>query len=183
MRAAMCVAFAGFLRVGEFTYTNWDTTSHLAYISRAHVSFTKGAVTIFLPKSKTDPTAKGTHIPLPATHNAICPKAALTKLFKTYPAFPNSPLFTRTHQFGYQQNIMFTRAWFVENVRTYLSKCGINPKQYNSHSFRRGAAHSATAAGIPENEIQVLGRWASDSYKLYTGANNVRRLKVARKVH
>jgi hypothetical protein len=46
--------------------------------------------------------------------------------------------------------------------------------QYNSHSFRRGAAHSATAAGLPENEIQLLGRWSSNSYKIYMGPNTVR---------
>jgi integrase len=183
MRAAMCVAFAGFLRVGDFTYAKWDPSSHLTAISRNHVSFTNDTVTLLLPKSKTDATAKGTHIPMAATNDAICPRTSLAKLFTAYPSPPNSPLFARGQASGYNLGIMFTRTWFVENIRIYLSKCGMDPSKYNSHSFRRGAAHSATAAGIAESEIQVLGRWASDSYKLYTGANNVRRLKVARKVN
>src|SRR5204863_2499816 len=28
MRAAICIAFAGFLRTGEFNYDKWDPTSH-----------------------------------------------------------------------------------------------------------------------------------------------------------
>jgi hypothetical protein len=183
MRAAMCVAFAGFLCVGDFTYTKWDTTSHLTSISQGHVSFTKDTVTLILPKSKTDTTTKGTHIPMAATNDSICPRAALAKLFTTYPSPPNSPLFARSYAFSYNQGTMFTRIWFVEKVRTYLSKCGMDPSKYNSHSFHRGAAHSATAADISESEIQVLGRWASNKYKLYTGPNNVRRLKVTRKVN
>jgi hypothetical protein len=161
----------------------WDTSSHLTAISQGHVSFTKDTVTLLLPKSKTDTTARGTHIPMAATNDSICPRAALAKLLEMHPAPPNAPLFSRGHGFGYNQGIMFTRTWFVENIRIYLSKCGMDPSRYNSHSFRRGAAHSATTAGIPESEIQVLGRWASDSYKLYTGANNARRLKLARKVN
>jgi integrase len=183
MRAAICVAFAGFLRVGDFIYTKWDTTSHLTAISWGHISFTKDTVTLLLPKSKTDATAKGTHIPMAATNDAICPRAALIKLFTTYPSPPNSPLFARCYAFSYNLGIMFTWNSFVDNIRIYLSKCSMDPSKYNSHSFRRGAAHSATAAGIPESEIQVLGRWASDSYKLYTGANDVHRLKVTRKVN
>jgi hypothetical protein len=127
MRAAMCTAFAGFLRVGHFTYTKWDATRHLTSISRAHVSFTKDAVTLLLPKSKTDTTAKGTQIPMPATNDAICPRAALAKLLKTYPSLPNSPLFGRSYAFSYIQGIMFTRVWFGENIRILLSKCGMDP--------------------------------------------------------
>jgi hypothetical protein len=68
------------------------------------------------PKSKMDPTAKGTYIPLLATNDAIFPKAAPTALFKNHLTFPDSPLFAHSHQFSYCQNIMFTRTWkFVEN--------------------------------------------------------------------
>jgi hypothetical protein len=28
MRAAICTAFAGYLRTGEFTYNSWNATSH-----------------------------------------------------------------------------------------------------------------------------------------------------------
>ena len=39
---------------------------------------------------------------------------------------------------------------------------------YTDHSFRRGAATSARLAGLSEEEIQLLGRWKSNSYRLYT---------------
>ena len=39
--------------------------------------------------------------------------------------------------------------------------------KFSGHSFRWGAASSATAMGFNDYEIQQLGRWHSDSYKLY----------------
>ena len=73
IRAAMCIAFAGFLRTGEFTYEKWDTGSHIMMVSRRSIQFGKDSVTLTLPKSKTDVFGKGTPIPMPATGDAICP--------------------------------------------------------------------------------------------------------------
>ena len=38
---------------------------------------------------------------------------------------------------------------------------------YFEHSFRKDAATSARDAGLTEDRIILLGRWKSDSYKLY----------------
>jgi len=177
----MCIAFAGFLRTGEFTYEKWDTGNHIVMVSRRAIQFGKDSVTLTLPKSKTDVFGKGTPIPMPATGDAICPREAIKTLLTRFPAPLDAPLFSRFTQFGYLEKQFFTRKWFVDNVRDLLVLVGINPEEFNGHSFRRGAAHSAAAAGMTNDEIKQLGRWKSDAYKLYTGHDGVRRLNLASK--
>ncbi|KAI0820425.1 hypothetical protein BC628DRAFT_1276145, partial [Trametes gibbosa] len=50
---------------------------------------------------------------------------------------------------------------------TRLTALGLDSSKYSGHSFRRGAATSAAAVGYADHEIQLLGRWRSDAYKLY----------------
>ena len=43
----------------------------------------------------------------------------------------------------------------------------------NTHSFRIGAASALSSAGVPESAIQILGRWASNSYRTYIRIPNL----------
>ena len=101
MRAAICTAFAGFLRTGEFTYNLWNSSSHQTQVSRGALKFNKDSVTLTLLKSKTDPFGTGILIPMPATGDSTCPCGALKTLLAKYPAPANAPLFTCNNQFGY----------------------------------------------------------------------------------
>ena len=143
---------------------------------------TKGQSHLTLPRSKSDPFCKSVPISMPATNDSICPREALKLLLGHFPTPPNAPLFCQNHPYGYQSGMYFTRDWFIDSLHDLLIKASINPVGYNGHSFRRGAAHSAAAAEMSDNEIKTLGRWKSDSYKLYTGHDDVRRLKLATSV-
>jgi len=180
LKAAMCLAFAGFLRVGEFTYDKWDSTSPTIAVTRSSITFEPKTVSLLLPRSKSDPFRKGITIPMPATDKDTCPRRAIKLLFKLYPAPGNTPLFCRESIDGYKNQRFFTRKWFINNVHDLLLKAGINPAGYNGHSFRRGAAHTVAAAGMSDNEIKTLGRWAGPAFKLYTGQNDARWLSVAK---
>ena len=140
-------------------------------------------MTITLPKSKMDPFGKGVAILMPATNDPICPRHALKKLLCKYPASADAPLFACHNTHGYKDGFCFHRNWFLNNLRDLLIKAGINPIGYNGHSFRWEAAHSVAAAGMSPEEIQTLGRWKSDSYRLYTGSDNIRRLQLTTKVN
>ena len=66
----------------------------------------------------------------------------------------------------YLPGAAFTRAHVVGSLRRLLFEAG-TPGNYSVHSFRRGAATSARAAGLPAEDIQLLGRWKSEAYKRY----------------
>jgi hypothetical protein len=161
IKAALCVAFAGFLRSGEFTWETWDCLSSQSHLARKHVTFNaNGSVTLVLPSSKTDPYGKGTAIHLSQANSAICPVQALTTLFRNQPKLPNDPLFSRT--IG-----SFNRTYIVENIKELLLRSGISNANFSGHSLRKGAAVTAAANGISKENIKLLGRWRSDAVDIY----------------
>jgi len=162
IKAALCVGFSAFLRAGEFTYDKWEESSPNFCLTRSSVTFENGNIILTLPTSKTDYFRKGVRIPLAAAPpgSPMCPVAAVQTLFDRFPTSPSAPLFART--FG-----PFSRDHLIKTIRKALLDAGLNPTGFSGHSLRKGAAVSAVAAGIPRDEIKLLGRWKSDAIDLY----------------
>ena len=59
-----------------------------------------------------------------------------------------------------------TRSRLSSFVQSVLQGAGI-PGQFSGHSFRIGAATTATQCSIPDHLIKTMGRWSSDAYQLY----------------
>src|SRR5204863_3934694 len=122
LKAAFCTAFAAFLRLGEFTWDEWNDHSHLTCLSRGSIQFTvDGNVLMNLPSSKTDQFRKGTVIPLSASHDTTCPVSALRLLFRRYPKPNTAPLFARA--IG-----SFNRSWVLARLQPLLRTAGIDPQ-------------------------------------------------------
>ena len=158
--AAFCLAFAAFLRIGEFTYTTKDLKDpefSQWFLTRRSVTLHKDHLELTLPASKTDPFRRGITLNVAASGDDACPVQALRRLFR-WEALPDSPLFS--------WGSAFTRQSVTGKLREILIQIGIEG-HYSGHSFRRGAATSARLAGLSDEEIQLLGRWRSDSYRLY----------------
>lgn len=164
LKTALCVAFAAFLRSGEFTWDSWNPSSSQYHLSRRHVTFNyDNSVTLILPASKTNPFRKGTAIQLaPSPSSTICPVDALRHLFNAFPRDPSHPLFSRS--FG-----PFNRQYVVDKVKELLR---ISTIGFSGHSLRKGAAVSAAANRIPKDGIKLLGRWKSDTVDVYINKIN-----------
>ena len=63
-----------------------------------------------------------------------------------------------------------TRPRFVE-VRRALQKANLPAKDFAGHSFRIGAATTASATGAEDSTIQVLGWWKSLAFLKYISAS------------
>ncbi len=92
--ASFCLAFAGFLRMGDFTWSQSDRTSDFKqwHLTRSSVIFQNDSLGLTLPSSKTDPFRRGITLTI-AVSDEACVKASLTNLFSRFPAPLLAPLF------------------------------------------------------------------------------------------
>ena len=164
MWAVCCTAFFGFLRCSEFTVPQeheYDPTVHLSYNDVA-VDCRKDPhiVQIHIKQSKTDPFRKGLKLSLGKTDNAVCPVSALLAYLAVRGPQPG-PLFLTEHRSP------LTRQHFCSALTAILADIGLSPQNFNTHSFRIGAATSAKQVNISDTHIKMLGRWRSDTYQRY----------------
>ena len=176
---AFKVAFAGFLRLGEFTYSTADLSRPRAFsaakVKRNDIKFFADSTyaTLTLPRSKTDIRHKGVRIILAATGEPTCPVRALQRLCEVDPRPSTAPLFRLSSG-------TFSRSEVLAELDRRLALSGISPEGYKGQSFRKGAAQSASDNGLTQDEIQTLGRWTSDAVQRYFTTARRRVLSLSR---
>ncbi len=162
--AACCLGFFAFLRSGEFTLKQgerFDPSWHLSVNDVATDNLSKPTrLQIHIKGSRTDQWRQGAYLVVGHTNSHICPVKAVLAYIAVR-GFKEGPLFTD------RKGSPFTQQALISSLRTTLTKAGIDCTHYSGHSFRIGAATTASAKGVPEATIQILGRWSSDSYKRY----------------
>ena len=173
---AFCLAFAGFLRIGEFTYEPGDTRYQDFkdyHVTRRSITFSANSICLHLPASKTDPFRHGVTIPIAATDREACPLQSLQNLYKIDPQDLDHPLF--------KVDDKSTR----RTVNTKLIECFATAplfrRPHTGVSFRAGAATEAKRAGMPDSDIQLLGRWKSDVFIRYIHSNESMVLNTSRR--
>ncbi len=172
--AACCTAFSGFLRAAEFTVSGSYSSQH--HLSLASLSVDKSplpdAAYLHLAFSKVDQFGKGCEVVLARSDNAICPVSALMAYVRM--RGPNGgPLFQ------FQDGTPLSRSRLNSRVRQALTSAGWKG-HFTMHSFRIGAATTAAALGFPETLIKALGRWSSETYKVYIKLSQHRLLLASR---
>ena len=117
-------------------------------------------IKIFLKVSKCDQFGKGVEIFIGRTNSTICPVAAILSYMVA--RGPSAGPF-----FQFADGSPLTKARFIGEVRSALALAGLDPSSYSGHSFRIGAATSATQAGLEDSTIKALGRWSSTAFLTY----------------
>ena len=155
--AACCLAFFGFLHCSEFTVPtqepeSFDEAAHLSYKDVSVDSWhNPQLISIRIKQSKTDPFRKGVTLMLSKTDRPVCPVTALLP-YLAIRGSKHGPLFLMANQ-QYLTPLLFRSSLF-----RILQNIGISTHDYNTHSFRIGAATSAKAAGISDLHIKMLDR-------------------------
>lgn len=158
-QAAFCLAFFGFLRVGEFTVVN---SSYCRVFTSNQISIDEidNNIELTIPYSKTDQYGKGKTIVIPGTGCSVCPVLHI-KTFKASRPKHQGPFFCH---FGGKPLTRFQFTAILSKVLKYL---GVDTTLYKSHSFRIGAASLYYEQGKSEEEIKVMGRWKSQAFQSY----------------
>jgi hypothetical protein len=158
---ALCVGFFGALRCGEFTEGHLTVGDIMFSHDKA---LDKQYVSLNLKGSKTDPYRQGCTIFLFHTGQVLCPYTALVKYFNAYIVGKKT---MDQSLFCHERGDVMTRGSFIKNLHVVLEAVNISTKGIMGHSLRKGLATTAAGADIQDNLISVMGRWASDCYKLY----------------
>ncbi len=167
INTAFKVAWAGFLRMREFTYTKTELANRKLFIAtkltRSDITFSQDDqhVILRLKRSKTDMKHTGVEIIIAATNDSTCPVTALRELFMLDPQPGNAPLFSLANGAAFARNPV------IEILRQRVQSQGIPHQAYSGHSFRKGAAQYASDNGMLDEHIQKLGRWSSQAFHLY----------------
>lgn len=179
LSASFALAFAAFLRMGEFTYTAAQAGSRAfahTQLTRGDIHFAEGLdyITLTLKRSKTDRDNQGVSIVIAAVPgDPACPVTLIRRLFGIDPQPPTAPLFRFSSR-------VFTRPAVINALHVRLNRLNVNIKGFSGHSFRKGATQHAHDSGLLSEHIQTLGRWTSDSFKLYYTASPTRLYELNR---
>ena len=162
LKAAVLLAFFGFLRCAEFTSppTGFDPSAHA---TKGDITWTPGGPLLFrIKQSKTDPFRNGHTVTIGRAEAPYCPVTAVLAYLVSSGQKEAAPLFQ------YWSGSPLSRQAFTQEVRRLLLTAGVtNARQYAGHSFRIGAATTAAAAGVPDWMIRAMGRWRSDCVLRY----------------
>lgn len=173
--AAMCTGFFGFMRSGEFTVKTKNAYDPARSLSLRDVSINNHdkptMIRLFLRYSKTDQFGQGIGIILAKNGSDLCPVAALTDYLR-WRGPSQGALFIN------EDNTPLTKQQLSRLLESSLRKASIDPTHYKGHSFRIGAATTASAHGIADSTIKMLGRWSSNTFQVYlkTPADQLARL-------
>ena len=155
--AACTAVFFGLLRASEFTAPSNSSASPSTLLFH-HVSVIRDLprVRLYLPMSKTDQFASGACVYLFPQAQPVCPFTAVAAFSGVHPS-GTGPFFS------FASGKFLTR----RDIATLLSSAFPDQPNLNSHSFRIGGASALAAAGVPDYQVRVLGRWSSDSFLRY----------------
>ena len=162
--AACCLTYFGLLRVSEFTTSFPNSFNSFTDLLLSDVALdsrtSPTSIQITLKQSKTDQFRAGATIYLGKTTHAICPVTALVQYLAMRGGTPG-PLFLLPN------NQSLTRTSFNSALNKTFQELNLDYHQFNTHSFRIGAATSAKRAGLSDSHLKALGRWRSDAYLRY----------------
>ncbi len=162
--AACCLAFFGFMQIGELTVPDdnaYDASTHLSWGDiLVDDPLSPSYMEVHLKSSKTDPFRQGISLFIGKVPSQLCPVSAMLSYLRVR-GNKDGPLFR------FHDGRPLARQRLVLAVKGALDVAGVNPGHYSGHSFRIGAATTAAARGLEDSTVRTLGRWKSLAYLDY----------------
>ena len=160
LRAILFLGYYGCLRVGEMVHSSHG--NHC--LQHKDTGFSRGGVYRFTLNSFKHSLAPKTLLLSRADNWDLCPIRVLAEYYLVRPSI-DGPLFV------FQDGRVATRAFVAKHLKDLVTRLGMDPKLYNTHSLRVGRASDLALAGASPSVIKDTGRWNSDAYLNYVRFN------------
>ena len=162
-KALLLLGFAGGFRRNELVSLNCED-----------LDFVFEGVKINLKKSKTDQFGEGFTKGIPHFENYLyCPVKNLRN-WLNISKIKKGPIFVRFSKGVNLTNIRLTDQSVALIIKEYLTKAGVDNKNYSGHSLRSGFATSAAEAGAEERSIMAMtGHKSSEMVRRYIKEANL----------
>jgi hypothetical protein len=69
--------------------------------------------------------------------------------------------------FAPEEKVFGGRSCILSAIKTWAKEAGCDPRQYSTHSLRRGSAHNAALTGVSAAAIKEQGGWRSEQWHGY----------------
>jgi hypothetical protein len=164
--AACLVAFLGFLRKSTLLPSP-DVLISGKFIRRADlIGLSLTSFSVEIRHSKTIQFGQRVlTLPFVASPDIrLCPVRAVLTHLGTSKLPSDRPLFNFVSN-GVEMN--FTHAFFIKRLKQLLTLSGHPAHDVSCHSFRRGGATQAFAAGLSATHVKLRGDWRSNAYERY----------------
>lgn len=156
--AQLIVGFFGLLRLGELVYPNdssLDCPRKMILRSSLHVN--NSELSFNLPYNKSDRFFEGNTVRILANPTTTNPITAVRQYLESRDIlFPNSP-----DLWIMENGNRPRRNWFITRLREFFDN------SIGGHSLRAGGATALAEDGVPFELIQGVGRWSSDTFRIY----------------
>ena len=157
LKAMYLLAFYGLFRIGEITIQCDGSIS----LHDKDITLEDDGLTIFITNFKYNTSQKPFKISIKSQSDSdLCPVKAMRDYWVLRGNKPG-PLFC----FADMKPI--PRSFFVARLKHSLNFCGLDPRYYQSHSFRIGSASFLSSQGFSNEQIQKLGRWKTMAFVTY----------------
>jgi integrase len=169
LACVLSVGWFGAMRCGEFVAPRgcFDENKGLCV---EDVTFHRDTVAgrrnlkLHLKFSKSDPYGTGVDILLFEIGGTLCPYKRMRDYLDMRTVgniTAKAPLFVNA------AGEALYRSEYLRFLNTLLKAVGVDHSLYNGHSLRRGMATECCNRGISDAIIGQMGRWKSDSYRVY----------------
>ena len=168
-------AFFSFARKSNLVPDNDTDISNPRFLLRKDVELINDRLIITMRWSKTNQFGQRIlQIPLlPIQGSVLCPVQAYQNMCALVAANPSDPLFSLS------KRRYITYYAFQSKLKHLISKIGLNPVDYSTHSFRRGGTTYSFKSNVPTVLIKAHGDWKSDCYQRYVFLSLEDKLLVA----
>jgi len=167
------IGFSGLLRCDE-----------IVRITRKNVCIKHDHMSIFCLKRKNDQYSKGHTIYLDRSGKVTCPVSITEKLLDKLPANPDQPLVCRLKSNGSAMHLAISYTRVREIFHETLSEFVEDPKEYGTHSLKKGGASAAHQSGVSDESLDKFAGWKSARSKLsYIGESQKDKLQVSKAIN